>query len=179
MKFLAEYIVPFSGMKIGNHQFDYKIRKEFFDAFEYSEIEDGELNVIVSVDKSETMMIMNFNISGEINMECDVCLEELKQPLEANYRQIFKFSDDEDLKLDDEITYVRSTEFKINIAPFIIEFINLSKPNKTRHPVGECNDELIAVLDEYLLVKEEHKEDNSEEEDIDPRWNALKKLKNK
>lgn len=179
MKVLAEYIVPFSGMKVGNHQFDYKVRKEFFDAFEYSEIEDGDLNVVVSVDKSETMMIMNFNISGDVNMECDVCLGDLKCPIEADYRQIFKFSDDEDLKLDDEITYVRSTEFEVNIAPFIVEFINLSKPNTARHSEGECDDELVAVLDEYLLVKEEQIEESIEEEEIDPRWNALKKLKNK
>jgi len=179
MNVLAEYIVPFSGMKVGKHQFDYRIRKEFFDAFEYSEIKDGDLNVIVTVDKSETMMIMNFDIAGEITMECDICLGELKHSIETKYRQIFKFSDDEDLKLDDEITYVRSTEFEVNIAPFVIEFINLSKPNKSRHEDGECDEDLLAVLDEYLLVEEEEIEESIEEEEIDPRWNALKKLKNK
>ncbi|MCT4582179.1 MAG: DUF177 domain-containing protein [Flavobacteriales bacterium] len=177
MKVLAEYIVPFSGMKVGKHQFDYKVRKEFFDAFEYSEIKDGDLDVIVEVDKSETMMIMNFSIEGSISLECDVCLGELKHLIAAKYRQIFKFSDDEDLKLDDEITYVRSTEFEVNIAPFIIEFINLSKPNKSRHENGECDEELLAVLDEYLLVEEEQIEESMEEEEVDPRWNALKKLK--
>jgi uncharacterized metal-binding protein YceD (DUF177 family) len=179
MKVLTEYIIPFSGMKVGKHQFEYKIGKEFFDAFEYSEIEDGNVNVVVSVDKSETMMIMNFSFAGDIILECDICLGELKHEIEANYRQIFKFSDDEDLKLDDEITYVRSTEFEVNIASFIVEFINLSKPNKSSHQNGECDEELVSVLDEYLLVKEEQIEESIEEEEIDPRWNALKKLKNK
>ncbi len=179
MNDLSEYIIPFSGMKIGNHQFEYKIGKTFFDAFEYSEIKDGELIVSVSVDKSETMLLMHFDINGAVYLACDICLGELKHKMEERYRQIFKFSDDEDLKLDDEITYVRSTEFEVNIAPFIVEFINLSKPNKLQHKKGECDEALVAVLDEYLLVREEELEDDIAEDEVDPRWNALKKLKNK
>jgi uncharacterized metal-binding protein YceD (DUF177 family) len=179
MSKLAEYIIPFSGMKIGNYQFDYKIGEEFFDAFEYSEIKDGNLNVTVSVNKSETMMVMNFDIKGVVVLECDTCLGELEKPVSKEYRQIFKFSDEEDLKLDDEITYVNSSEFEINIAPFIVEFINLSKPNKSSHENGACDESLVAVLDEYLLVKETEITEEIEDEEIDPRWNALKKLKNK
>ncbi len=179
MSKLAEYIIPFSGMKIGNYQFDYKIEEEFFDAFEYSEIKDGNLNVTVSINKSETMMVMNFDIEGLVILECDTCLGELEKPISKEYRQIFKFSDEEDLKLDDEITYVNSSEFEINLAPFIVEFINLSKPNKSSHENGACDESLVAVLEEYLLVKETEVTEEIEDEEIDPRWNALKKLKNK
>lgn len=180
MNKLAEYIIPFSGMKIGNYQFNYNIGKEFFDAFEYSEIKDGNLKVTVSVNKSETMMVMNFEVNGLIVLECDTCLGEVEKSVSNEYRQIFKFSDDEDLKLDDEITYINSSEFEVNLAPFIIEFVNLSKPNKISHKKGECDESLVAVLDEYLLVKEtEEDKEEIEDEEIDPRWNALKKLKNK
>lgn len=179
MSILAEYIIPFSGMKVGQFKFDYKIEKEFFDAFEYSEIKDGSLEVVVLINKSETMMVMNFEIKGEIVLECDICLGNLNKEIAREYRQIFKFSDDEDLKLDDEITLVRSSEFEINLAPFIVEFINLSKPNKSRHENGECDEDLVSVLDQYLLVEENEVIESIEDEEIDPRWNALKKLKNK
>ena len=179
MNILTEYIVPFSGMKTGKYRFDYKIGKEFFDAFEYSEIRDGSLSVVVVFDKSDTMMIMNFDIKGEVVLECDTCLGDVNKTIAREYRQIFKFSDDEDLKLNDEITLVRSSEFEINTAPFIIEFINLSKPNKSSHENGECDEELVSVLDEYLLVEESEIEESIEEKEIDPRWNALKKLKTK
>lgn len=181
MKMLTEYIIPFSGMKVGQFKFEYKIEKQFFDAFEYSEIKDGSLNVVVVVDKSETMMVMNFDIKGEVILECDRCLGEVVKTIDKAYRQIFKFSDDEDLKLDDEITFVNSSEFEVNIAKYIVEFINLSKPNKSSHENGECDDELVSVLNEYLLVDENENETTEDfnEEEVDPRWNALKKLKNK
>lgn len=182
MNKLAEYIVPFSGMKIGNYEFNYKIGSEFFDSFEYSEIKDGKLNVSLSLDKSETMMVASFEIDGVIILECDTCLGDMEKSISKNYRQIFKFTDDEDLKLDDEITFVKSTEFEIDVSTFIVEFINLSKPNKISHEEGQCDKALVAVLDEYLLVEETKEiieEERIEDEEIDPRWNALKKLKNK
>lgn len=177
MSDLAEYIISFKGLKIGQFEFDYKIEKKFFDSFEYSEIKDGSLNVVVLLKKSETMMVMNFEIKGDVVLECDTCLGDVSKTIAREYRQIFKFSNDEDLKLDDEITLVRSSEFEINIAPFILEFINLSKPNKSSHEDGKCDEELVSVLDEYLLVEKEEKEDSNEEKEIDPRWNALKNLK--
>jgi len=181
MKELAEYIIPFSGMKIGNYNFDYKITDTFFDAFEYSEIKKGNLLVKLLIEKSETMMVAYFEIKGDVISECAICLEELSVSIDKKYRQIFKFSDEEDLKLDDEITFVSSTEFEINVAPFIVEFTNLSKPNKITHEEGQCDKSLVAVLDEYLLVEESKIEetDVEDEDSIDPRWNALKKLKNK
>lgn len=181
MKELAEYIIPFSGMKIGNYNFDYKISDKFFGAFEYSEIKKGDLIVELLIEKSETMMVAHFDIKGEIVSECAICLGELNVSIDKKYRQIFKFSDEEDLKLDDEITFVSSTEFEVSVAPFIVEFINLSKPNKTTHKEGQCDESLVAVLDEYLLVEESNIEeiDVEDEEVTDPRWNALKKLKNK
>lgn len=180
MNKLAEYIIPFSGMKIGNYEFNYNIGSEFFDSFEYSEIKDADVIVSLSLNKSETMMVANFDIEGTIVLECDVCLGELEKKIKNEYRQIFKFSDDEDLKLDDEITFVSSLEFQINIAPLIVEFINLSKPNKSSHEIGKCDKALVSVLDEYLLVEKEQVEESSiEEDEIDPRWNVLKKLKNK
>jgi len=178
MKHLTEYIIPFSGMKIGKYEYDYKIGKEFFDAFEYSEIKDGDLSVSVSIEKSETMMLMLFDIKGTVFLECDLCLGNVKHAIENNFRQIFKFTDEEDLQLDDEITFVNSSMFEVNIAPNIVEFINLSKPNKVQHNKNECNEDITSVLNEYLLVEKEEVENNLDEDEIDPRWNALKKLKN-
>jgi len=183
MNDLTEYIIPFSGLKIGHHNFTFKIQKTFFDAFEYSEIKNGNLVIELALEKSETMMIAHFDIEGDITLECDSCLGDVIETVSTQYRQIYKFTDDEDLNLTDEMTHVSFREFEIDTAPLIIEFINLCKPNKVNHKEGECNAEFTNMLDEYLLV-EEHIEtesnDNEEDEgDLDPRWNALSKLKNK
>jgi len=183
MKDLTEYIIPFSGLKIGNHNFIFKIQKTFFDAFEYSEIKDGDLVVELLLEKSETMMVAHFAIVGEVTLECDICLGDVIETVSKKYRQIYKFTDDEDLNLSDEMTHVSFREFEIDVAPLIIEFINLCKPNKVNHQKGKCDKELTQMLDEYLLVEEkieiESKDNEEDEGDLDPRWNALRKLKNK
>ena len=135
------------------------------------------------LEKSETMMIAYFDIAGEITLECDTCLGDVIETVSKKYRQIYKFTDDEDLNLTDEMTHVSFKEFEINVAPLIVEFINLCKPNKVNHEEGKCDEELTEMLNEYLLV-EEHIEiesiNNEEDEgDLDPRWNALRNLKNK
>ncbi len=181
MKDLTEYIIPFSGLKIGNHNFTFKIQKTFFDAFEYSEIKNGELTVELLLEKSETMMVAYFDIKGDVTLECDTCLGDVIKPITKQYRQIYKFTDDEDLNLTDEMTHVSFREFEINVAPLILEFINLCKPNKVNHQEGECNEAFTEVLNKYLLVEEktESKSNENNEIEIDPRWNALNKLKNK
>ena len=179
MKKLTEFIIPFSGMKIGDYDYSFKVGKEFFEAFEYSEIKEGSVEVLVTLNKSETMMLFNFELNGVLNLECDKCLGEVDFEISnQTFRQIFKFTDEEDLQLDDEICFVPSSQFEVNLAPFILEFVNLCKPNKVLHTEGECDPGLTSVLEEYLLVeKDEDAERELEEENIDPRWNVLKKLK--
>jgi hypothetical protein len=40
MKVSNEFLIPFIGLKLGKHQFDYQIDKSFFDRFEYDEFEN-------------------------------------------------------------------------------------------------------------------------------------------
>lgn len=181
MKTLDEYIIPFSGMKLGNHQFDYKIEDKFFEHFDYSEVKKGNINAVVSVEKSETMMIIHFLFKGKMYLNCDMCLGNLDYELDSKFRHIFKFSDNEDLKINDEMSNIKSSEFELDISPYIIEFINLSMPKKIKHSNGKCDKELIGLLDEYLLVEDDLQNTNKNvdnEEEYDDRWNALKKLKN-
>ena len=37
MKNLKAFLIPFTGLKIGKHQFDYQIDNSFFECFEYVE----------------------------------------------------------------------------------------------------------------------------------------------
>ena len=48
------------------------------------------------------------------------------------------------------------------------------------HQDGECNDKIKDIVSQYLLTEEPELETESEENDnVDPRWAALKELKNK
>jgi hypothetical protein len=45
MKKLNEFLIPFIGLKLGKHQFEYQISKEFFDNFDYVVFESANIKV--------------------------------------------------------------------------------------------------------------------------------------
>ena len=66
----------------------------------------------------------------------------------------------------------------------IFEFASLLLPSRRIHPEGECNEEMLKEIDNYLMVESDNVEeetDNDQEDpednDIDPRWSQLKNLK--
>ena len=51
MKQLKEFTIPFVGLKVGKHQFNYTIGQSFFDVFEYDEFNDANVNVTLDFEK--------------------------------------------------------------------------------------------------------------------------------
>ncbi len=169
-----EYIIPFEGLKLGTHEFEFKITDAFFESFEYSLIQAGNLDVTLSLEKKETMMIGNFAAEGTINTTCDRCSDPLELPVSGKFQLIYKFDDQES---DDEaLIIVYPNQFDIDVKGNILELITVSLPSRMIHNEGECNEEMVELLDEYSSGYIEEEEDD--EEDVsDPRWDALKKLK--
>ncbi len=177
MKALKQFSIPFSGLKLGLHQFEFEIDKSFFDAFEYSLVKEGTLKATVELDKQETMLLLNFHIMGTIQLNCDKCLSSFAQPIEIKERQIVKFAED-DLESDDlEIIVLNRKESEIDVSEMIYELINVAIPYVNNcEQAGQdqsCDPEMIATLEK--LASGNATEEN--EKTDDPRWAALKKLK--
>lgn len=176
----SEYTIPFVGLKLGVHEFLFSIENEFFEAFDYSEIEKGKIHVKFLLEKKETMMIGTFFIQGEVEVTCDRCTDLMNAPVEGEYRLVYKFASEE--SDDENLVIVYPEEFEINIKDSIHEFILVSLPTRIVHSEGECNEEMMSYLDEYIIKPEEDFDESEEDisEDLtDPRWEALKNLKNK
>ncbi|WP_113651780.1 YceD family protein [Pedobacter namyangjuensis] len=177
MKALKQFSIPFTGLKLGKHQFDFDIDKSFFDAFEYSLVKDGALKVTLELDKQETMLILHFHIFGTMQLNCDKCLSEFSQPIDVKERQIVKFAEDA-LESDDlEIIVLERKESELDVSEMIYEFINVSVPyiNNCEEAGNnqKCDPEMIATLEKLASGNTEVEEEKTD----DPRWEALKKLK--
>jgi uncharacterized protein len=177
LKSLQEYRIPFKGLKIGKHNFRYEVGDAFFNEFEYSLVKSGKLVVDLEMDKQETMLILLFNISGNIALSCDVCLANYPSAINIEERQIVKFTGDEHLEDDtEEIVMLSRNEFEVDISGLIYEYINLAVPYISRCAdegnTEWCDKEMIRKLDELSGDKKE--ENNSTD---DPRWEALKNIK--
>lgn len=167
-----KYVIPFVGLNLGEHLYEFDITDEFFDEFEYSEIKRGNIKVELSFQKQSAMFILVFHISGTVNVACDRCLDDFDLPINETYQLIVKMGNE---ALDsDEIISIPETETEIDIAPYIYEYIILSLPYRRIHPPkgNGCNKEVIKKLGEVSSNKKEKKE-------IDPRWEKLTQLKKK
>lgn len=172
-----DYKIPFVGLKIGVHEFEFEITDSFFEMFEYSLIQKGEVNVLFRLEKKETMMIGDFTIDGKVETECDRCTDPITVPIHGNYQLIYKFDSKE--SEDETLVTVYPEDFEIDIRDSILEFISVSLPSRVVHEEGECNEEMMDLLDEYVLISTDEnvaEDEEEDDEDIDPRWSALKGL---
>jgi len=172
------FAISFAGLKIGKHEYAFEVGRSFFEEYEYSAIEDADLQVQVILDKKETMMIVEFDIKGEVTTTCDRCMDPLKLDLEADYKQIFKFGEEE--SEDETLTVLHPDEHEIDVKSFIYEFIIVSLPGKIVHPKGECNEEMMATMQKYNvnLNDDDDEDDDEDDDDEDSRsvWSILNDL---
>jgi uncharacterized protein len=179
-----EYIIPFVGLSLGSHKFEFDVTDAFFDGIEYSIIHKGNVRVELLLEKRETMLVGNYKINGTVETNCNRCNDPVETKVKGEYRLVYKFgtepSDDESLII------VYPEQFEIDIRDDIFELITVSLPLRSVHKKGECNEEMIEILGEYILTKEKvvkkesDENDDSDDDDnegIDPRWAALNKLK--
>ena len=178
MKYLKQYRIPFSGLSTGRHTFDFEIDEKFFDCYEDSIAKDGDLKIVVDLQKQEDMLIANFDIKGDLKLTCDVCLSTFLAPLQIEERAFVKFVEDDWNKETEEVIILSKSDYELDIAPLLYEYINVAVPLYTK-----CSEQGNGVsCDPEMLnwIQNETKENSSSEdnENIDPRWEALKNIKN-
>jgi uncharacterized metal-binding protein YceD (DUF177 family) len=170
MKHSKEYSIPFKGLKLGKHQFKYLVEKKFFDAYQYDDFLDSNVEVILNFVKKNTLFELQFTVSGTVLVNCDVSGEEYNQPINGELDLIVKFGNEFNND-NEEILIIPHNEYELDVSQYIYELIVLSVPIKRIHPQVVDGTLKSKALDK--LVKMQNKADNKQ---IDPRWDKLKEL---
>ena len=177
MKQLNEFLIPFAGLKLGKHQFEYQINKAFFDSFDYDDFESATIKVSVVFEKKNTMLELNIKHNGTVYVPCDLTNEMFDFPIKGKLKVIVQFGEEYNDD-NDELLILPHGEHEINIAQIIYEMIALSIPFRKVHPGvkdGSLDSEALRKLNE-LRVEEIKEENKNTEDNIDPRWDKLKQL---
>lgn len=165
---LKEYDIPFTGLKDGEHEFQFELGSAFFEATGEEEFEGGQVRVNVRLDKSPTMLVTNIHMEGPVALRCDHCNGPLEFTLKGDQRQIFQLTGEEEYD-DDELVTLDARAHSVNLTHYLYECMRLAVPARHVHPAGQCDPEVEQVLGKLSI---EH------EPVPDPRWEALNKLKN-
>lgn len=197
----SEFVIPFIGLKLGNHVFEYDITDAFFEGIEYSIIHRGNVHVRLELEKKETMLIGIFQLEGIVTKDCDRCTDDIEVEIEGEYQIIYKFGGD--VSDDEALITLDKDAYEIDVKMNIYELISVSLPLRTVHEKEECNPEMLALLEKYVVnsdddddedfdfdddyeeedfddgFEDDDEEDGSDDDDnndIDPRWSILKNL---
>lgn len=175
VNYLKQYRIPFTGLSLGTHDFEFDIDKAFFDCYDYSIVKDGSLKAHVNLLKQENMMVLQFRITGTVTLVCDVCLSPFPAKTEINERLIVKFTDEGAAESTEEIIVLAKHEHELDIAELLYEYINVAVPHYSKcSEQGDnitCDENILAKLGNFTP------EGQKKEEQTDPRWDALKKIK--
>ena len=167
--YLKQFVIQFSGLKLGLHKYEFKIVDLFFEQFNIEDVTGGEFHIDFSLEKRESMMELIFKFDGFFKTSCDRCLDPMNAAIEGERDLRIKFGDVTNTE-NDELLVLGYEAYQIDIAPYIYEFLALEFPLRKVHEENECNQD---VLDRLNPDIEEQQEDN----ETSNMWDKLKELK--
>ena len=181
---LSTYKVELKNMSADMCHYEYVLDNDFFISIDAPEVQKGKLHVDLTVKKSMGAFVLTFHTEGVVTVPCDRCLDDMEIPVttddELKVKMGAAFSD------EDDIVVVPEEDGYINVAWFMYEFIALSLPMKHVHAPGKCNKAMMGALSKHLRTSADDEDymdemgendaDTDVEQEIDPRWNDLKKI---
>ena len=175
---LSMYNIPFKGLGLGAHKFDYQIGSSFFELFDDSIVDDVCVRVEVCLEKGSAITTIRIALKGTVRVVCDRCLELYDQPVKSE-NTVFVKTGEKTFDEGDDVVWVAVNDHQVNVAKLINDYIILAIPIRQVHPADKegsstCDPDMMTRLKSLSFSGDENKEE--EPDKIDPRWKDLKKL---
>ena len=144
----------------------------YFEALDGADVKRGSLHVSVSIRKATGFFELQFHTVGTVVVPCDRCLDDMDLPVETSNRLVVKFGSE--YSEEDDIIVVPEDEGILDTSWIIYEFVALVIPIRHVHAPGKCNPAMTKALEE---LSADRSSDEESSQAVDPRWEALLKLK--
>ena len=168
-------------LPFGTHTVECHVDESFFNLDEQNEVRRADVDVTVQVTrKSENTYRLEISCRGTVTTACDRCLDDLDLPVDVDYRLNVEQMGTELDDSNDELLIVPSDWRELDVAPLVRDTVLLAMPMTHCHENEEdCNPDVLDVLDSHRAeaVPDGDDDQQSETTGTDPRWEALKKLK--
>jgi len=169
---MKAFFIPFVGLKLGKHHFEYRIDNTFFQDFDYDHFEDISVEVGLILDKKPTLLELAFRHSGKVKIPCDLTGELFDLPINGKLDLVVQFGQEYNDE-NEELLILPHGEYQLNVAQYIYEMVVLSIPAKRIKK--NIENENIDIYN-YQKYTAEKQSEVLEQRYTDPRWEILKKL---
>jgi len=178
MNYRRAYEIAFVGLKPGIHNFEYKVDDRFFEHYGPQDFKNCQAEVKVRLEKTTSLILLKFDVSGTVEVECDRCANSVTKDLWDEFDVVVKMVDDPDQmneqEDDPDIYYIGYQESHLHLADWIYEFVLLSIPaqrfcSDDPEDTSKCNPDIIEKLNQMKKSAMNHDTSNV--------WKDLDKLK--
>ncbi len=173
MNNLKSFDIKFSGLKNGKHQYQFHLDNQFFNFFDFKEFKNSDLDILIHLNKSDSLLEFNIQSKGTVNIPCDICGEDYDQKIDGKLNFLVKFGEDFNDDRDDLII-IPYNSYYYNIAQQIYESVILNIPAKRIHPDILSGEKKVENAQYIINYQDEDQKQKNDE--IDPRWAELKKI---
>ena len=139
----------------------YVLDDDYFAALDGADIQQGRVEVVVSIRKTENYFHFVADLKGLVVIPCDRCLDDMEQQIETTDEMSVVEDDTEDGVVD--------------ISWWLYENMVLNIPIQHVHDTGKCNVAMLKVLEEHSATRSSDKD----EDNVNPMWAKLQGLKEK
>ena len=163
-------------------EFTYRLDGSFFSVAEPIEVRRAVVEVILRARRRDADTVaMEVACSGSLTIPCDRCMGDMVHRVDTTYA--FTVSQRGD-RYDDNgegLVTIPATATEIDVEPIVRDTVLLTIPLTHVHDgIREhCDEQMLRVLERHLTDQEPLQAEASAEQEpaTDPRWDALKKLK--
>lgn len=166
--------IQISSLREGFHSFQFVLDSRFSAAFSEEFFRNPELNALVNLHLSETMIQAELEISGTIELICDRSTEPFARSVQEKLTHFYKYGEEE-MELSDEMEIISPERVMLDFDQLIYDTVALSVPQKKLHPrFSDIEDEDGTAEGSMVYSTDFHSE--NEENERDNRWDILKNL---
>ena len=168
-------------LPFGTHTVECHLDESFFNSEEQTEVRRADVDVNLEVTrKSENTFHLEIACNGTVTTACDRCLDDLDLPVDVNYSLNVEQMGNELDDSNDELLIVPAEWRELDAASLVRDTVLLALPMTHCHENEEdCSAVMLNVLDSHRVETVPDGEETTESETTgtDPRWEALRKLK--
>ena len=98
----------------GRTALQFHLGDAWFGSLEEDEIKRGEVCVSVDIRRTESYFELDIHTEGSVVIPCDLCLDDMDQPIETDDRLVVKFG--EEYSEDDDLVTVEEGDGTLDLS---------------------------------------------------------------
>ncbi|MBR6284273.1 MAG: DUF177 domain-containing protein [Muribaculaceae bacterium] len=176
---MASFKLNLKTLPFGSQSVNYHLGADFFLGDEPTQVSEANVDVEVTVTRTgDSDYKLAMTCRGTLAIPCDRCLDPMVHHVDTAYELSITQAGEEFDDSREHLLIVPEAWRELDLAPIVRDTVLLTIPIMHAHAPGECNESMMARLDELAAGEPDNGDDDNDNETTDPRWDALRQLKN-